>query len=382
MANRGDGTPTENTRMKPFRAFVKKEFHHIWRDKQTLGILLGMPIVQIMIFGFALTNEVKNSRIAVLDPSRDLATIALTEKLEASQYFDIENEIHKPDQLLPAFREGRIRLAVVFPPAFRADLLQQHEAQIQLIADASDPNTATTLTRYAASVIQDYQETMLPAAPLPYQIRVESRMLYNPQLKGAFNFVPGVMAMILMLVCTLMTSIAIVREKERGTMEVLLASPLKPVLVILAKAVPYLALSLVNIASILLLSVFALDLPIAGSLWLLVAESVLFTITALSLGLLVSSVTASQQVAMLISLVGMFLPTLMFSGFMFPIENMPAPLQVITNIVPAKWYFYIVKAVMIKGLGFGAVWKETLVLVGMTMLFLGLSYRKFNIRLQ
>ena len=368
--------------MKPFRAFVKKEFHHIWRDKQTLAILVGMPIVQIMIFGFALTNEVKNSRIAVLDPSRDMATMALTEKLESSQYFDIEQEIHSPDQILPAFREGRIRMAVIFPPGFRSDLLQQHRAQVQLIADASDPNTATTLTRYASAVIQDYQESMLTSAPLPYRIQVDTRMLYNPQLKGAFNFVPGVMAMILMLVCTLMTSIAIVREKERGTMEVLLASPLKPVLVILAKAVPYLALSVVNIASILLLSVFVLELPIAGSLALLVAESILFTITALSLGLMVSSITASQQVAMLISLVGMFLPTLMFSGFMFPIENMPVPLQVMSNIVPAKWYFYIVKAVMIKGLGLGAIWKETLVLAGMTLFFLGLSYRKFNIRLQ
>jgi ABC-2 type transport system permease protein len=368
--------------MKPFWAFVKKEFHHIWRDKQTLGILVGMPIVQIMIFGFALTNEVKNSRIAVLDPSRDMASMALTEKLEASQYFDIEQEIRSPEQILPAFRQGRIRLAVIFPPGFRADLFQQHRAQVQLIADASDPNTATTLTRYAAAVIQDYQESMLPMSPLPYRIQVETRMLYNPQLEGAFNFVPGVMAMILMLVCTLMTSIAIVREKERGTMEVLLASPLKPVLVILAKAVPYLGLSMVNIASILLLSVFVLDLPIVGSLVLLVAESVLFTITALSLGLMVSSITASQQVAMLVSLLAMFLPTLMFSGFMFPIENMPTPLQVMSNIVPAKWYFYIVKAVMIKGLGFQAVWRETLVLAGMTVFFLGLAYRKFNIRLQ
>jgi ABC-2 type transport system permease protein len=206
-------------------------------------------------------------------------------------------------------------------------------------------------------------------------------MLYNPQLKGAYNFVPGVMAMILMLVCTLMTSIAIVREKERGTMEVLLASPLKPILVILAKALPYLALSMVNIASILLLSVYVLELPIAGSLVLLVGESILFTVTALSLGLLVSSITASQQVAMLISLMGMFLPTLMFSGFMFPIENMPPPLQVISNLVPAKWYFFIVKAVMIKGLGIASIWKETLILSGMTLFFLGLSLKKFKIRL-
>jgi ABC-2 type transport system permease protein len=367
--------------MKQFLAFVKKEFYHIWRDKQTLLILFGMPIAQIMIFGFALTNEVKNSRIAVLDPSRDLATTAITEKLEASRYFDIQQSIGSPQEIVSAFRQGKIRLAVVFPPGFRKDLLQQNSAQIQLIADASDPNTATTLTRYAQAVIQDYQESMESSSKLPYSIRLETRMLYNPQLKGAYNFVPGAMAMILMLVCTLMTSIAIVREKERGTMEVLLASPLKPILVILAKALPYLALSMVNIASILLLSVYVLELPIAGSLLLLVGESILFTVTSLSLGLLVSSITASQQVAMLISLMGMFLPTLMFSGFMFPIENMPLPLQVISNLVPAKWYFYIVKAVMIKGLGMASIWKETLVLSGMTLFFLGLSLKKFKIRL-
>lgn len=367
--------------MQQFWAFVKKEFYHIWRDKQTLLILFGMPIAQIMIFGFALTNEVKNARIAILDPARDLSTTAITQQLEASRYFDIDQNIHSPAQIAPAFQKGKIRLAVIFPPSFEQDLQHLHTAQIQLLADASDPNTATTLISYAKAVIQDYQESLPGSTKLPYTIRMETRMLYNPQLKGAYNFVPGVMAMILMLVCTLMTSIAIVREKERGTMEVILASPLKPVLVILAKALPYLALSMINIASILLLSVFVLDLPIAGSLALLLAESVLFTITALSLGLLVSSITASQQVAMLISLMGMFLPTLMFSGFMFPVENMPKPLQVVSNIVPAKWYFYIVKEVMIKGLGFMSVWKETLILAGMTVFFLGLSLRKFNIRL-
>jgi ABC-2 type transport system permease protein len=367
--------------MQQFWSFVRKEFYHIWRDKQTLLILFGMPVAQIMIFGFALTNEVKNARIAVLDPSRDIATQTITAQLDASRYFDIQQEIRSQQQVEAAFRQGIIRLAVVFPSSFRQDLLQQHHAQVQLIADASDPNTATTLIQYAQAVIRDYASTLQPGYREPYRIHMETRMLYNPQLKGAYNFVPGVMSMILMLVCTLMTSIAIVREKEKGTMEILLASPIQPLKIILAKAIPYLVLSMINVASILLLSVFVLGLPIAGSLLLLIGESILFTITALSLGLLVSSVTASQQVAMLISLMGMFLPTLMFSGFMFPIENMPKPLQVVSNIVPAKWYFIIVKSVMIKGLGLEAIWKETLILLGMTLFFLGLSLKKFNIRL-
>jgi ABC-2 type transport system permease protein len=367
--------------VKQFIAFVKKEFYHIWRDKQTLLILFGMPIAQIMIFGFALTNEVKNAKIAVLDPSKDISTKTLTQRIDASRYFDVQKNLQSQSQIEVAFQEGKIKLAVIFPQDFNASLMHNNTATIQFIADASDPNIATTLTSYASAIVQDYQQEMKGSTPLPYSIQTDIRMLYNPQLKGAYNFVPGVMAMILLLVCTLMTSIAIVREKERGTMEILLASPLQPIVVILAKAIPYLVLSMVNIASILLLSVFVLELPIEGSLSLLIGESILFTITSLSLGLLISSITSSQQVAMMISLVGMFLPTLMFSGFMFPIESMPVPLQVISNIVPAKWYFYIVKAVMIKGLGIGAIWKETLILSGMTVFLLGLSIKKYKIRL-
>jgi ABC-2 type transport system permease protein len=207
------------------------------------------------------------------------------------------------------------------------------------------------------------------------------RMLYNPQLKGAYCFVPGVMAMVLMLVCTMMTAITVVREKEMGTMEILLVSPIRPMKIVMAKAVPYLLLSIVNIASILLLSVFVLDVPIRGSLPLLLFEGILFTLTCLAFGLLISSSTDSQQTAMFISLTGMFLPTIMLSGFMFPIENMPLPLRIISNIVPAKWFYYIVKEVMIKGLGFAAVWKETLILVGMMLFLLLLSIKKFKIRL-
>jgi ABC-2 type transport system permease protein len=207
------------------------------------------------------------------------------------------------------------------------------------------------------------------------------RMLYNPQLKGAYNFVPGVMAMVLMLVCTLMTAITVVREKEMGTMEILLASPIQPLKIIIAKAVPYLLLSIVNITSILLLSVFVLDVPINGSLLLLSFESILFTLTCLAFGLLISASTDSQQTAMFISLTGMFLPTIMLSGFMFPIENMPLPLQILSNIVPAKWYYLIVKDVMIKGVGFESIWKETLILAGMMIFLLAMAIKKFKIRL-
>lgn len=366
---------------KQFFAFVKKEFFHIWRDKRTMFILLGMPVVQIMIFGFALTNEVKNSKIAVLDNSKDAATTSLIAQLNASRYFDLEKELLTYSQVEEEFKKGKIKLAVIFPQHFNEDLQHFNKAQVQLIADASDPNVANTLTNYASAIIMDYQNRITNNRKLPYTINTEMRMLYNPQLKGAFNFVPGVMAMVLLLVCTMMTAITIVKEKEMGTIEVMLVSPMRPQLLILAKAVPYLLLSIINIISILLLSVFVLEMPINGSLTLLMFESVLFTLVSLSLGLLVSSIVESQQTAMFISVVGLFLPTIMLSGFMFPVENMPLPLRIVSNIVPAKWYYTIVKSVMIKGLGLNAIWKETLILGGTMIFFLTMAIKKFKIRL-
>lgn len=367
--------------MRTFLFFVRKEWMHIWRDKRTLVILFGMPIAQMLIFGFALTNEVKNSSIAVLNPSMDIYSQHLVQRIAASQYFDLRDNLHQPADIDKAFKRGEIRAAVVFPENFGEQLLHSKSVTIQIIADASDPNIATTVTNYTNAIIRDFQDDLLQNPARPLSIQTNIRMLYNPQLKGAFNFVPGVMSMILLLVCTMMTSVSIVREKELGTMEVLLASPSKPGLVITAKALPYLFLSIINICTILLLSVFVLELPIRGSLLLLLAESILFIITALSLGLLISIVTDAQRTAMFISLVGMFLPTLMLSGFMFPIENMPRPLQIISNIVPAKWYFIIVKSVMLKGLGLTSIWKETLILFSMTIFLLLLAMKKFKIRL-
>jgi len=285
------------------------------------------------------------------------------------------------DDIEKAFKKGDIKIALVFPTKFNETLLHQGKAQLQLIVDASDPNTATAITQYASAIILDYQQQIQQSAAIPYQIIPQTRMLYNPQLKGAPNFVPGVMALVLLLVCVMMTAISIVKEKETGTMEVLLVSPFKPILVIFSKAIPYLLLSLVNVTTILLLSVYVLDLPIKGNILLLFGESVLFIITCLTLGIFISIKTSTQQVAMLVSLMGLLLPTLLFSGFMFPIENMPLPLQIISNAIPSKWFYFIVKSIMIKGLGFSAVWKETLVLLGITLVLLVVSVKSFKIRL-
>ncbi|HXR82694.1 MAG TPA: ABC transporter permease [Hanamia sp.] len=367
--------------MKQFIAFVKKEFYHVLRDKRTLLILFGMPVAQILIFGFALTNEVKNANILIVDQAKDISSQKIIGEISASHYFQIENSINDPKQISRAFQKGIIHLAIIFPANFNQDLMHLHKAQIQVIADASDPNTATALTNYVSAIVTDFQADLNNQFSLQMQIIPEIRMLYNPQLKGAPNFVPGVMALVLLLVCVLMTAISIVKEKETGTMEILLVSPFKPVLVIIAKAVPYLLLSLINVVSILLLSVYVLHVPVKGSVLLLLAESTLFIITCLTLGIFISIKTNTQQVAMLVSLMGMLLPTVLFSGFMFPIENMPVALQIFSNIVPSKWFYIIVKSIMIKGVGFSVIWKETLVLIGITLILFFLSVKSFKIRI-
>ncbi|PRD53713.1 ABC transporter permease [Sphingobacterium gobiense] len=367
--------------MNNISIFIQKEFLHVFRDRKTLLMLFGLPIVQIILFGFALTNEIKNAKIVVCDYAKDAASQQIIEKLKASQQFEIQNILLNHKQIEATFKEGKIKMAVVFPANFNNDLLHQNKTQVQLITDASDPNTATTISGYASQIIMDYRNELMQLQDLPYQIDTEMRMIYNPELKAAVNFVPGVMSLILLLVCVLMTSVAIVKEKEMGTMEILLVSPFNPFLVIVSKAVPYLALSLINLTIILLLSVFVLGMPINGSVLLLYAVSTLFIMTALSLGLLISNSTASQQAAMLISLMGMLVPSILFTGFMFPLENMPYPLQLVSHIIPAKWYYIIVKSIMVKGLGFSAIWKETLVLFGMTLLLLVVNIKKFKIRL-
>jgi len=367
--------------MKQFLAFVRKEFYHVFRDRKTLLLLFGLPIAQIVLFGFALTNEIKNSEVVVCDYANDKASHRIIDQIEASGNFSIRKSIMSHRDIETAFKAGNTKLAIIFPANFYHDLLHLNKGQVQIIADASDPNTASTLTNFATTIIMDYQNELMQGRSMPFLIHTDLRMIYNPELKGAPNFVPGVIALVLLLVCVLMTSVSVVREKELGTMEILLVSPFNPVLVIIAKAIPYFFLSLLNLTVILILSVTLLDLPIQGSILLLYAVSALFILTALSLGLLISNSTDSQQSAMLISLMGMLLPTLMFSGFMFPIENMPLPLRIISNIVPSKYYYIIVKSIMIKGLGFSAIWKETLVLTGMTAVLLTISIKKFKIRL-
>lgn len=367
--------------MKQLITFIKKEFHHILRDTRSMLVLIGLPIVQLIIFGFAITTEVRNANIAILDESKDEVTQDIITKIESSQYFNIDRTISTGDQIEKTFKSGKIKLAIVFQQNFQNELSHSNKAQIQIIADATDPNQATTLTNYLSSIVMDYQNEMNQQNKLPYTIITEMRMLYNPQLKGAYTSVPGVMGMILLLISAMMTSIAIVREKELGTMEILLVSPMRPWLVVISKVVPYFIISLINVATILILSVLILGLPIEGSLFLLIGSTIIYIFCALSLGILISTITETQQAAMLISLLGLMLPVVMLSGYAFPIANMPTILQILSNFVPAKWYIIIVKGVMIKGIGFEQIWNELLIILAMTGTFLIISIKRFKIRL-
>jgi ABC-2 type transport system permease protein len=368
--------------MKELLVFIKKEFKQVFRDPRTLLIMFGLPVAQIVLFGFALTSEVKNIDILIADNSKDMVSMQITDKIKATRYFIVQEKNIGGAEIDNTFKKGGVQSVVIFPANFSNDLLHEGKAQVQIITDGTDPNTAKTIVNYLTAIINAYQQEKFPSASLRYKILTEPRMLYNEEDNGSMNFIPGVMALILMLVCTALTSVSIVKEKELGTMEILLVSPFKPVMVLVAKAVPYFILSLINFTLILLLSVFLLHIDIKGSILLLYMESALFILTCLSLGLMISNATNAQQTALLISMMGMMLPTIIFTGFIFPLENMPWVLRTISNVVPSKWYFLIIKSVMLKGLGFQYVWKETLILMVMTAVLLTIALKKFKIRLQ
>ncbi len=369
--------------MKRFLGFVKKEFYHIFRDSRTLLILFGMPIAQILLFGYAVTNEIKEAKIAIYDPAKDEITEAITQRLIATPYYQLGAYLDNMEQAEEVMKANKVKQVVMFEPGFGEKFQRNGTATIRIISDATDPNTANTLQNYSQAIILGFQQEQQAAAAqgsMP-QIAVQTRMRYNPELKGVFLFVPGLITIILMLVSAMMTSISIAREKELGTMELLLASPMKPIQIILGKVTPYILLSIINASVILIMGYYIFGVPIAGSLLLLSLEMILFIVSALCLGILISTVAKTQQVALMISLMGLMLPTILLSGFMFPIENMPGILQIISHIIPARWFIVIVKNIMLKGSEFMMIWKESVILMGFTIFFLAVSARKFQVRL-
>lgn len=353
-------------KMKLFISFVIKEARHILRDRRTMLILFGMPIVLMLLFGFAITNDVKNVRVVVVTSQMDHQTQTAVNRLAASEYFNITNTVGTSREAEQLIRNQKADMAVVFGLDFASK-----KSGLQFIVDASDPNMAQQWTTYAQQVIVNSQLSF-----------VNSKMLYNPQMKSAYNFVPAIMGMLLMLICAMMTSISIVREKEKGTMEVLLVSPVRPLMIIIAKAIPYLILAFAILVSILLMARYVLGVPLAGSIVWIFLVSAIYILLALSLGLLISNIATSQLMALLLSAMVLLMPIVMLSGMLFPIESMPTILQWLSAIVPPRYYIEAMRKLMIMGVGLGEVMREITILSGMTLLLLVISLAKFKIRLE
>ena len=352
--------------MKQFISFVIKETKHIIRDKRTMLMLFGMPIVMMLLFGFAITNDVRNVRVVIVMSNTDNATQQVVDRLAASEYFTLSKVVATPAEAEKAIRNQEADMAVVFAQNFAS-----RKSGYQLIVDAADPNMAQQWTTYANAIIANTASSV-----------VNTKLLYNPQMKSTYNFVPAIMGTLLMLVCAMMTSISIVREKEKGTMEVLLVSPTKPLMIIVAKLVPYLVLAFVILSIILLMSSFVLGVPIKGSLFWIYVVSTIYILLALSLGILVSTIAETQLVALLISAMLLMMPVIMLSGMMFPIESMPKILQYISAIVPTRYYISAMRKLMIMGVGIEEIYFEVSILISMLIALMSLALAKFNKRLE
>ncbi len=367
--------------MKRFFAFVGKEFYHIFRDFRILIIIFLIPILLVLLFGFVIKNDLKDVNIGVyLNSDNDIA-IKLVDKITSSNFFKVVDIIQSEKPIEDNFKSGKIKVALIFEKNFSENLIKNNKANIQIITDASEPNNANIMVSYLNGIILNYMSELNHNKILPIQIIPEIRILYNPSMESSFYFIPGIIAVLLIIISTLLTSITITREKELGTMEILLVSPLKPLQIILGKVIPYLVFSFINFILIILLGLFVFLMPIQGNWGLLLFEGSIYILMSLSLGVLISTIANSQQTAMLITMIGLMLPTILLSGFIYPIENMPYILQLLSYIAPSRWFIIILKNIMLKGSGIEYVWKETLILISMMLFFIFLSLKKFKIRL-
>lgn len=359
--------------MKEFSAFVLKEFRHIFRDRRTTLIVLVMPVVQIVLFGFAISTDVHNAVVDIVGDVNDPEVRRIAERIDGNACLEVGEYLDSPAGIDARIRKGKAKAALCFEEGFAAKL-GNGKASVRIVADGADPNTAQTVTSYVKGVLQSEQ---LQSA----SFRPNVQLMYNPAMNSSYNFVPGVMGLILMLICSMMTAVSIVREKETGTMELVLVSPVRPFWIVLSKLTPYLVLSVVNFVSVLLLAHFVMGVPVRGSIALLTLVSVVFVGASLGLGLLVSVISRTQQTAMLLCGMGLTMPTMMLSGIIFPCESMPVILQAVSDIIPAKWYIIMVKRIMIQGAGFADIAVEFAVLFFMMVFLLCVSIRKFKTRL-
>lgn len=363
--------------MNQFISFVIKETKHIVRDRRTMLILFGVPVVMMLIFGFAITTDVRNVKVTVVTAVMNPRIQQVVQRIDASEYFVVTQTVSNTQEAKQLLADHQADMAIVFSNDF-ANERYSEQASAQFLVDYTDPNMAEQRVSYIQQIIMD---ELCSQQTAPQQVIANTKLLYNPQMKSAYNFVPGIMGMLLMLICAMMTSVSIVREKERGTMEVLLVSPVKPLYIMIAKTVPYFVLSIFILISILLISKFILAVPIEGSVITILAVSLLYIVLALALGMLISVVSQTQVVALLISGMLLIMPSTMLSGMIYPIESMPTVIQYISTIVPTRWYVSAIKKVMIMGVGVNMIYEELIIMLGMTLLFLGIALKKFKIRL-
>lgn len=367
--------------MNSLRGLLQKEVFHILRDRRTLAVVVLMPVVQVILFGFAIRTDVKDIRLAIVDPRPDHVTVEIRNRLEASEAFRTVAVVARTAQLEGLFQRGAAQEAVVFEPGFAERLDRGFPARLQVIVDATEPNTASTRQHYTLSVIRAYERER-GGGGQGITIAIQGRLRFNPTSESSHLFVPGLMAFVLTIISALMTAISLTREKETGTMEALLVSPLRPWQIIVGKVVPYLAIGFVSVLLVIAEAWLVFGVPLRGSLILLLAEGLLYILVSLSLGMLISSRTSSQRVAMMGAMIGTMLPTMLLSGFIFPIESMPKILQYVSHIIPARWFVEIARSIMLKGVGLEFLWSQSLVLLGMALVLLVMSTRSFHIRLE
>jgi ABC-2 type transport system permease protein len=367
--------------MTALAGLVRKEIFHILRDRRTLVVIIAMPIVQVILFGYAIRTDVDRVRLAIVDPSPDPATLALRARFDAADVFRTVAVLPTTDTLETLFRRGEAQGAIVFEPQFAEQLGRGVPAEVLLIADTTEPNTGSIVQAYATQIVQEF-EAAQPGGRRGMTIAPTLRMRFNPTRASSNLFVPGLMAFVLTIISSLMTAISLTREKETGTLEALLVSPLRPWQIIAGKVVPYVAVGFISVIGVLVEARLVFGVPLRGSVVLLLGEGLLFILVSLSLGILISARTSSQRVAMMGALIGTMLPTLLLSGFIFPIESMPAPLRAISYIVPARWFVLVARSIMLKGVGVAYLWQPTLALLAMAVVLLAASTHAFHERLE
>lgn len=366
--------------MSALRGLLRKEVYHILRDRRTLAVLVLLPVVQVILFGFSIRTDVRDVRLAIVDPTPDATSLELRDRFAAGGIFQVVASLPSADGLEPLFRTGSVQVAIELEPGFGERLARGETAQLLVIGDATEPNSGAARQSYVAAVVGQYEAERAGRGGAT-GITSEARARFNPTRASANLFVPGLMALVLNIISTLMTALSLTREKETGTLEALLVSPLRPWQIIVGKVAPYLVIGFVSILLVLLQARLVFRVPIRGSIALLLAEGMLFILVALALGILISARTSSQRVAMMGAMLVTMLPTQILSGFIFPIESMPLPLQWLTNLVPAKWFVLIARGIMLKGVGLAHLWQETLVLATMALVLMTAASRSFRVRL-